>query len=214
MTGRASSDIETTFDSSITMKIPTGGRTTFAWESLRTTAEEAAALPHHPGVSSFTQPLLRGGGVAVGTAGLENARRREESNILAFRSVVMRLVTEVVRSYWNLVTVARRLDISAPLPATGQGAAGGEPAPDPDRPHGRARHHPDRGERRRTGAGPHRSPEPSGCGSPRPAHHSGHRQPHPDTADGAAGHRPGVARRGARHGAGVSSIVRTTGGPC
>ena len=105
------SDLETTFDSSITMKIPTGGQTTFAWESSRATAEE---VPYRTTLKfSFIQPLLRGGGVAVGTADLENARRREESNILAFKSVVMRLVTEVVESYWRLVTVARRLDISA-----------------------------------------------------------------------------------------------------
>ena len=104
------SDIGTTFDSSITMKIPTGGETTFAWDSSRATSED---VPYRTSLTfSFTQPLLRGGGVAVGTASLENARRREEGSVLAFKSVVMRLVTEVVRSYWNLVTVARRLEIS------------------------------------------------------------------------------------------------------
>ena len=110
--GRSSvSDIGATFDSSITVKIPTGGETVFAWDSSRATSEE---VPYRTSLKfSFTQPLLRGAGIAVSTASLENARRREESSVLAFKSVVMRLVTEVVRSYWNLVTVARRLEISA-----------------------------------------------------------------------------------------------------
>ena len=104
------SDLETTIGSSITMKIPTGGRTTFAWEGSRATAEE---VPYRTSLEfRFTQPLLKGGGVAVGTADLENARRQEERSILAFKSVVMGIVTEVVRSYWNLVTVARRQDIN------------------------------------------------------------------------------------------------------
>ena len=106
----SASDIRANFESSITVKLPTGGETTFAWDSSRVASEE---VPYRTSLKfSFTQPLLRGGGIAVGTADLENARRREEGSILAFQSVVMRLVTEVVRSYWNLVTVARRLEIS------------------------------------------------------------------------------------------------------
>ena len=95
--------------SSITVNIPTGGTATFTANADRSSAGQT---PYGTSLTfKFSQPLLRGGGLVVGTADLENARRQEEIYLLAFRAVVSGLVTQVINEYVSLVQATRQLDI-------------------------------------------------------------------------------------------------------
>ena len=60
----------------------------------------------------FSQPLLKGGGSAVGTAGLVTARRLERIGLLGFKSAVMGIVTQTVYAYRNLIRSLRAVEIS------------------------------------------------------------------------------------------------------
>ncbi|MCY4040457.1 MAG: TolC family protein [Gammaproteobacteria bacterium] len=100
--------------SGVRMRVPTGG------EFSLTSRAEDLGLGGGDGISThgsnvdftFRQPLLRGGGLKVGGADLRNARRREEINVLAFKSTIIDLTSRVVRAYWTYVQAGRRVDIA------------------------------------------------------------------------------------------------------
>lgn len=104
-------DLDTsTFDVSprLTLRIPSGGRFGVSASNRVTsddTAEQFVEL-------EFVQPLLKGGGAAVGIAGLASARRTEQIGVLAFKSAVIGLVTRTIYAYRNVIRALRAVDIA------------------------------------------------------------------------------------------------------
>jgi outer membrane protein TolC len=92
--------------SGVTLRIPTGGQINLDWEN-------SVADQFHTALRfSFSQPLLKGGGIKVGTASLRIARRMEEMSVLGFKSVIINIVSSVIRSYRNFIQARQRLEIS------------------------------------------------------------------------------------------------------
>ena len=85
--------------SDVSLRVPTGGKFVVSWYD--TDLSEVR----------FTQPLLKGGGIAVNTASLKAARLQEELNILALKAAVGSTVTSVIRAYRGYVQAGRRLEI-------------------------------------------------------------------------------------------------------
>ena len=85
--------------SELTLRVPTGGQFAVSWNDKTLSR------------IGFTQPLLKGGWVAVNTASLKTARLREEVNILALRAAVSSTVDSVIAIYRNLIQAGRRLNI-------------------------------------------------------------------------------------------------------
>ena len=81
------------------LRIPTGGRFNVTWDDTTLST------------LSFTQPLLKGGGIAANTASLASARRAEQSNVLALESAVASVVTSVIQAYRRLIQAERKLEI-------------------------------------------------------------------------------------------------------
>ena len=100
--------------SRVILRIPTGAEASFVWDN--SVREQDSSVPSDPYVSALTftirQPLLKGGGIAVGTASLETARRMEQTRVQTFRVAVMDVVAQVVRTYRSFVLSQRRLEIS------------------------------------------------------------------------------------------------------
>ena len=137
----------------MTLRIPTGGSLSLSANSS-VTGEETASQKVE---LTFSQPLLKGGGTTVGTAGLVNARRAERGNVLGFEAAVAGLVARTVRAYRGLIQATRSVEIAKRslqrarellavnrvLIETG---TDGPPGHRPDRgQHRRARAQPDRG---------------------------------------------------------------------
>jgi len=100
--------------SGVRLRVPTGG------EFALTSRAENFGLGGGEGISthgsnvnlSFSQPLLRGGGLEVGSASLRNARTSEEINVLAFKSAIISLTSQAVQTYWSYVQAGDRLEIA------------------------------------------------------------------------------------------------------
>ena len=100
-----------TLSSNVSLKVPTGGQFAVSWTGNAT--GENADAPYSGGVNlTFTQPLLRGAGRRVATAGLESAYRDEERNLMAFRDTLATLVDAVARLYRAYGQAERQLDIA------------------------------------------------------------------------------------------------------
>ena len=92
------------------LRVPTGGRFTLRWS--RPLAGEAGIDSSGTYSLGFTQPLLKGFGVAIDTAPLRIARLSEEINELAFRQAIADVVVSTIRSWRALVRARRQLQIS------------------------------------------------------------------------------------------------------
>ena len=92
----------------VTLRIPTGGRFGLSANNRVTSDDSAAQFVE----LQFVQPLLKGGGVAVGTAGLVSARRTEQIGLLAFEAAVMGLVTRTIYAYRRVIRAMRSVDIA------------------------------------------------------------------------------------------------------
>ena len=91
------------------LKVRTGGQFALSWGGSH--SGSSATESYSQGVNlTFTQPLLRGGGVKVATAGLVGARRAEEQNLLAFRDAVAGIVSSIVRLYRAYGQVERNVE--------------------------------------------------------------------------------------------------------
>ena len=91
----------------VTLRIPTGGAFNLSTNSRVTSqdnAEQSVRL-------EFVQPLLKGSGVAVGTADIVTARRTERIGLLAFKSAVIGLVTRAVYAYRAVIQSMREVEI-------------------------------------------------------------------------------------------------------
>ena len=92
----------------VTMRIPTGGQVSLRAGSTVTDRDSASQSV----TVEFRQPLLRGGGTTIGTAGVVTARRAEQGSVLAFEAAVERLVARTVRAYRSLVQAMRAEEIA------------------------------------------------------------------------------------------------------
>ena len=92
----------------VTLRIPTGGQFSLSADNRVSDEDDASQFV----TLELTQPLLKGAGVAVGTADLVTARRAERIGLLAFRAAVMEVVTRTVYAYRDLVKSMRGVEIA------------------------------------------------------------------------------------------------------
>ena len=100
----------------VRMAIPTGGEVQFVWDAASThdsvRGGTTAAAEHGRGWQvALVQPLLRGGGVAVGTAELASARLADRQSALALEQSLMTVVTRAILAYRDLARAVRELEI-------------------------------------------------------------------------------------------------------
>lgn len=103
---------------SATQKLPTGAQFAFGWEhqytDIRTemdgTADSASISPSGWGVT-FSQPLLKGGGVTYNRASLVKARLTEQENLLNLRDSIGSTVASVISAYNSFYQSHRNLKI-------------------------------------------------------------------------------------------------------
>ncbi len=121
--GQSATD-ELTGSANVSEMIPTGGVFRFVWNPSLTDFE-SDDFQTGLGISwkesdrytsswnvSFTQPLLKGGGVDVNTASVRQARLTEKSNILSLKSTLISTVTSVIQAYRALLQAGGQVEIS------------------------------------------------------------------------------------------------------
>ena len=92
----------------VTLRIPTGGQLSLSANNRITNQGDESQFV----TLEFAQPLLKGGGTAVGTANLVTARRLEQIGFLGFKSAVMGIVTQTIYTYRNLIRSMQAVEIS------------------------------------------------------------------------------------------------------
>ena len=92
----------------VTLRIPTGGQLSLTAHNTVSDPDDASQFI----TLGFTQPLLKGAGVAVGTADVVTARRAKRIAVLAFKAAVMEIVTRTVYAYRNVVRSLREVEIA------------------------------------------------------------------------------------------------------
>ena len=92
----------------VTLRIPTGGQLSLSANNRITNQGDESQFV----TLTFAQPLLKGGGTAVGTANLVTARRLEQIGFLGFKSAVMGIVTQTIYAYRNLIRSMQAVEIS------------------------------------------------------------------------------------------------------
>ena len=97
----------------VTLRIPTGGQ--FALINSVASRDDGQRRTGYDSALtfSFTQPLLKGGGIAVNRASVQIARLQEKINVLVFARAIEDVVASAIRAYRNLIRAQRRLEISA-----------------------------------------------------------------------------------------------------
>ena len=99
------------------MRLPTGGSIDVepGWTATVNRGGAGPRARTHDDRASLgitlSQPLLRGGGVPVGTAPVRLARLAEERNVLRFRAALMDVVVGTIRTYRALIQAQLRLGI-------------------------------------------------------------------------------------------------------
>ena len=105
----ASAGLET----ALRLRVPTGGEFGLTSRLAYTGDESPAVAPHASVVDlTFTQPLLRGGGIRVGRAALHTARLTEEMNLHAFRAAIIDLATNSIRAHRAYAQARQRTGIA------------------------------------------------------------------------------------------------------
>ena len=92
----------------LTLRIPTGG-------SVGLYANNRVINGGDPNQFlqlEFRQPLLRGAGTKVGTSRVQSARRIQQIGVHNFRSAVMRLISQTIYAYRNVIKSMRAVDIA------------------------------------------------------------------------------------------------------
>jgi outer membrane protein TolC len=102
------------------VNLPTGGRLSLDSTASRTDTNRRGDFPTDSDTTygtnaevRFLQPLLRGGGMDVGTADLRRARLSEMNRILADKLTERDVVLSVINGYFRLLQSARELRVSA-----------------------------------------------------------------------------------------------------
>lgn len=98
--------------STLTLRVPTGGALTLGWIGGEKHHAPADARYASELALTFTQPLLRGAGIDVSTASVTIAQVSERINILALRSIVIDIVSTVIRRYRDYLQAERRVEIT------------------------------------------------------------------------------------------------------
>ena len=94
----------------VSLLVPTGGRFAVLWNNTVTDRDDTSYRSLL--TVSFSQPLLKGGGIAVNRASVKVARLNEESNVLALRSAIMNTIDAVIRAYRSFMQAGQRLEIA------------------------------------------------------------------------------------------------------
>lgn len=89
---------------------PTGANVAFVWD--RRTREGLGGDASETSTLSVSQPLLRGGGLAVARSPLRVARLQEEVNRLGLEATVINTVTSIILSYRTLVQAQEQVRLS------------------------------------------------------------------------------------------------------
>ncbi|MCI5134640.1 MAG: TolC family protein [Candidatus Electrothrix sp. AW2] len=95
------------------LKVPTGGEFSLTWTQPVHTSQNDQWLNNFGNdiVLSFTQPLLKGGGVKVNRADQVLAEYNERNNILTLQTTLTNTITQVVHAYRSLLLAQRGLEI-------------------------------------------------------------------------------------------------------
>lgn len=101
----------------VSLTVPVGGQFAFVWTNSAQRQLQGPQDNHMSALASslslgFTQPLLRGGGLAVNTASVKTAHQIEDINIINFESTLIDVITQVIQTYRALLLVQQQLDIS------------------------------------------------------------------------------------------------------
>ena len=92
----------------VSLRIPTGGVVSVNANNVLVDQDSASPFV----TLRFTQPLLRGAGIAVGTADVARARRAERIGFLAFKSTVIDVVTRTVYAYRAVTSAMQTVDVA------------------------------------------------------------------------------------------------------
>ncbi|MEG5063246.1 TolC family protein [Microcoleus sp. B3-A4] len=115
--GRVATTGEVDLSAQVSVKIPTGGNISFVWSSKQGQDANGFGINSEGSLSqnltlNFTQPLLRGAGVAVNRAPIEIARLSEKRNILSLKSRLIDTITQVILTYRELIKAQEQVKIS------------------------------------------------------------------------------------------------------
>ncbi|MEG4800872.1 TolC family protein [Microcoleus sp. ARI1-B5] len=115
--GRVATTGEVDLSAQVSVKIPTGGNISFVWSSKQGQDANGFGINSEGSLSqnltlNFTQPLLRGAGVAVNRAPIEIARLSEKRNILSLKSRLIETITEVISTYREVIKAQEQVKIS------------------------------------------------------------------------------------------------------
>ena len=96
------------------LKVPTGGEFSLTWSQPVHTSDNDQWLDNFGNdlVLSFTQPLLKGGGVQVNRADQVLAEYEERNNLLRLKEILIDTITQVVYAYRRLLLARRGLEIN------------------------------------------------------------------------------------------------------
>ncbi|MEG4280371.1 TolC family protein [Microcoleus sp. MON1_C1] len=115
--GRVATTGEVDLSAQVSVKIPTGGNISFVWSGKQGQDANGFGINSEGSLSqnlrlNFTQPLLRGAGVAVNRAPIEIARLSEKGNILSLKSTLIETITSVILIYRKLIRAQEQVKIS------------------------------------------------------------------------------------------------------
>ncbi|MEP6485679.1 TolC family protein [Microcoleus vaginatus GB2-A3] len=115
--GRVATTGEVDLSARVSVKIPTGGNISFMWSGKQGQDANGFGINSEGSLSqnltlNFTQPLLRGAGVAVNRAPIEIARLSEKINILSLKSTLIETITKVILTYRELIKAQEQVKIS------------------------------------------------------------------------------------------------------
>ena len=107
----------TEYSPTASLKLRTGGNLSATWSNSYTRSKDDAAgigTPSHTsGISlTFTQPLLKGGGLEVAQANQVIAERAEQVNLLSLKSTLIDTISSVIQTYRSLIQAKRAYEIS------------------------------------------------------------------------------------------------------
>ncbi len=97
--------------------IPTGGQLAFTWGTASTSSTGRSDVQLDAEHSqawqvALTQPLLRGGGIGVGTADLRVARMNDRRSALDLGQRVMAVITDAILAFRDLARAGEELEIA------------------------------------------------------------------------------------------------------
>lgn len=105
--------VNTGGDYTATLTIPTGGNFNFTWNNTGNSPDTNKAFAYTSAWSlTFTQPLLRGGGIDNATYSVKVARITEEQNILAMTDKISTTIKAAITAYRTYLSAKRQLEIS------------------------------------------------------------------------------------------------------